>query len=158
MHYAAIVVGGSYAGLSAATYLARARWSLCVIDAGLPRNRFSPAAHGFFGQDGAAPGDMIAQARAQLERYPAAALRHAAVQAARAADQGFALTLDTGEELSCANWSSPSGSLTSCRTCLVWRRGGARPCSTARTAMDTSSADANSASSRPGRWRRIRHG
>jgi thioredoxin reductase len=100
MRYDAIVVGGSYAGLSAAIYLARARWSVCVIDVGLPRNRFSPAAHGFFGQDGAAPGDMIAQARAQLELYPSVTVRHATAQAARVADDGFLLTLDTGDELS----------------------------------------------------------
>ncbi len=100
MRYDAIVVGGSYAGLSAAIYLARAQWSVCVIDAGLPRNRFSPAAHGFFGQDGATPGDMITHARAQLELYPSVTVRHATAQTARVADDGFLLTLNTGDELS----------------------------------------------------------
>ena len=102
MRYDAIVVGGSYAGLSAAIYLARARWSVCVVDARLPRNRFSPAAHGFFGQDGAAPGDMIAQARAQLERYPSVTVRHATAREALGEGSGFVVALDTGEELSAA--------------------------------------------------------
>ena len=100
MPYDAIVIGGSYAGLSAATYLARARWSVCVVDAGRPRNRFSPGAHGFFGQDGAAPATMIAEARAQLERYPSVTVRHATANEAWRAGDEFAVTLDTGETLS----------------------------------------------------------
>ena len=51
MSYDAIVVGGSFAGLSAAMQLARARRRVLVIDAGLPRNRFAEASHGFFGQE-----------------------------------------------------------------------------------------------------------
>lgn len=64
--YDAIIVGGSYAGLSAAMQLARARRRVCVVDAGAPRNRHAAAAHGFFGQDGAAPAAMIGQAREKL--------------------------------------------------------------------------------------------
>ncbi|MBB4005576.1 thioredoxin reductase [Aurantimonas endophytica] len=36
MRHDAIVVGGSFAGLSAATYIARGRRSVAVIDAGAP--------------------------------------------------------------------------------------------------------------------------
>ena len=61
-----------------------------------------PAAHGFFGQDGARPADMTAQARAQLERYPSATFRKATALGARAEDGRFGVTLDTGEELSAA--------------------------------------------------------
>ncbi|WP_417693780.1 NAD(P)/FAD-dependent oxidoreductase [Roseibium sp.] len=65
-----VVIGGSFAGLSAAMQLARARRQVLVIDAGEPRNRFSPHSHGFFGMDGWAPADMLAQARSQLLTYP----------------------------------------------------------------------------------------
>lgn len=39
----------AFAGLAAATYLARARRRVCVIDARRPRNRFADASHGFLG-------------------------------------------------------------------------------------------------------------
>jgi len=41
MRYDALVVGGSFAGLSAAMQLARPRKNVCVVDAGAPRNRFA---------------------------------------------------------------------------------------------------------------------
>ena len=66
----AIVIGGSYAGLSAALQLARARLRIAVIDAGQRRNRFAATSHGFLGQDGRAPGAIAADARAQLLAYP----------------------------------------------------------------------------------------
>ena len=36
-----IIIGGSFAGLSAALYLARARRSVLVLDSREPRNRYS---------------------------------------------------------------------------------------------------------------------
>ena len=64
------VVGGSYAGLSAALQLARARRRVVVIDAGLRRNRFAATSHGFLTQDGAAPAQIVDTGRQQLQAYP----------------------------------------------------------------------------------------
>lgn len=100
MQFDAIVVGGSYAGLTAATFLARGLHSTCVIDAGAPRNRFSPAAHGFFGQDGAKPADMIRLARDQLARYPGVTSVDGLVTRGRKTGHGVTVVLDTGEEVS----------------------------------------------------------
>jgi glycine/D-amino acid oxidase-like deaminating enzyme len=61
-----LVVGGSFAGLSAAMQLARARRTVCVVDSGTPRNRFAAESHGFFGQDRMAPSHMVATAREKL--------------------------------------------------------------------------------------------
>lgn len=90
------VVGGSYAGLSAALQLARARRQVTVIDAGLRRNRFvddaSGTSHGFLSRDGVAPGEIAAQARRQLLRYPSVRwLDGIAEDAHRCADGRFAL-------------------------------------------------------------------
>ncbi|WNV08287.1 NAD(P)/FAD-dependent oxidoreductase [Tardiphaga sp. 709] len=70
MSFDAIVVGGSYAGLSAALQLARARRKVLVMDSGQRRNRFAEHSHGFLGQDGRAPGAIAADARAQVMAYP----------------------------------------------------------------------------------------
>lgn len=70
MHVDAIIIGGSFAGLSAAIYLARARRSVLIIDAGKPRNRFAAQSHGFFAQDGSSPEVMIRTAREQVAAYP----------------------------------------------------------------------------------------
>lgn len=46
MPHDAIIIGGSYAGLSAAIQLVRARRRVLIIDDGKPRNRFAARAHG----------------------------------------------------------------------------------------------------------------
>ena len=96
----AIVVGGSYAGLSAALQLARARRRVLVIDAGQRRNRFARTSHGFLGQDGRDPGAIVADARAQLLAYPTVTWLEGAAIAGRALGDadGFAIALAAGAE------------------------------------------------------------
>lgn len=102
MQYDAIVIGGSFAGLSAAMQIARARRSVCVIDTGRPRNRFSDASHGFFGQDGSNPLVMIASARSQIQRYPTVQTMTGEASAACAVDGGFEVMLDDRSSLKAA--------------------------------------------------------
>ena len=90
------VIGGSFAGLSAAMQLARARRRVLVVDAGSPRNRFAHASHGFLGQDGRAPAEIMATAREQVLSYPTAELRHDEATHALSRDGTFELTLATG--------------------------------------------------------------
>lgn len=91
-----IVIGGSYAGLSAALQLARARRQLLVIDAGRRRNRFATAAHGFLGQDGRPPQEIVADGRAQLLTYPTVQWRDDTATRASRTDDGFAVSIETG--------------------------------------------------------------
>lgn len=99
MELDAIIVGGSFAGLSAATYLARGRRRVCIIDAGLPRSRFAEESHGYLSRDGSNPLSILAAARAQLGAYPGARLVDGEAIHARAADTGFAMRLASGETL-----------------------------------------------------------
>jgi thioredoxin reductase len=97
MRHDAVIIGGSFAGLSAAMYIARGRRSACIVDAGAPRNRFAAQSHGFFAQDGSEPGTMLATARVQVAAYPTVTFvdgeaRHAAIE-----PDGFSVTLATGE-------------------------------------------------------------
>ncbi|WP_320197344.1 NAD(P)/FAD-dependent oxidoreductase [Agrobacterium sp. rho-13.3] len=68
--YDVIIIGGSYAGLSAAMQLARARCKVLIIDEGLRRNRFASHSHGFVTQDGVDPAVIAATARQQVLNYP----------------------------------------------------------------------------------------
>jgi thioredoxin reductase len=90
MQHDVIIVGGSYAGLAATLQLARARRRVLVIDEGMRRNRFATTSHGFLGHDGRAPGDIIAEAREQLSRYPTVEFLEARANSAEALEDGFA--------------------------------------------------------------------
>jgi thioredoxin reductase len=87
------IVGGSYAGMSAALQLARARRRVVVIDAGVPRNRFAGAAHGFLAQDGRPPDAIASDARTQLLAYPTVEWRSGVATEAARDGEGFALGL-----------------------------------------------------------------
>ena len=92
------VVGGGYAGLSAALQVARARRRVLVVDAGARRNRFSVASHGFLGHDGRAPEAIAAAGRADLLAYPTAAWLDDEVVAAERDGEAFRIRMRSGEE------------------------------------------------------------
>jgi thioredoxin reductase len=90
MSYEVIIVGGSYAGLSAGFPLARARRKVLVVDAGVRRNRFASHAHGFLTQDGTPPGDIARIGKEQLLAYPTVTWRDGRVERiAKRADGTF---------------------------------------------------------------------
>jgi thioredoxin reductase len=99
MRHDAIIIGGSFAGLSAAMYIARARRSVCIVDTGSPRNRFAAHSHGFFTQDGTEPGTMLATARSQVAAYPTATFVEGDAMSAAREPDGFSVRLATGEAL-----------------------------------------------------------
>ncbi|MDH6266968.1 thioredoxin reductase [Rhizobium sp. SG_E_25_P2] len=95
-HYDVAVIGGSYAGLAASLQLARARRKVLIIDAGLRRNRFAATSHGFLGQDGRSPGEIVEQARAQVLAYPTVTIHHGRAESARGEKNDFSIWLDDG--------------------------------------------------------------
>ncbi|MHC9083869.1 NAD(P)/FAD-dependent oxidoreductase [Luteimonas sp. RIT-PG2_3] len=98
-HFDAVVIGGSYAGLSAALQLARARQRVLVVDAGSRRNRFATTSHGFLGQDGRAPDAIATDGRRQLLAYPNVQWHDGRVTRAQAATDGFDLQLDEAAQV-----------------------------------------------------------
>jgi len=64
------IIGGSFAGLTAAMQLGRARRKVTVLDTGLNRNRYAEHAHNVLGHDGTPPSDLLAEARRQVAHYP----------------------------------------------------------------------------------------
>jgi len=97
MNHDVVIVGGSFAGLSAALQLARARRRILVVDSGQPRNRFAQLSHGFFGQDGKSPSAILATARTQLLSYPTVRFAEAVARHAGRTDHQFTVELDGGE-------------------------------------------------------------
>ena len=91
-----IVVGGSYAGLSAALQLARARRRVLVVDNGRRRNRFAHNSHGFLTQDGSKAADIVADARNQLQAYPNVAWAAETVTSASVAGEHFHVRFPDG--------------------------------------------------------------
>lgn len=66
------VIGASFAGVSAAIMLARARRRVVLIDDDRTRNRFAHGSHGFLGQDGVPPAAIRDKGLAEVLAYPAA--------------------------------------------------------------------------------------
>ncbi len=93
-NYDIVIIGGSYAGLSAALPLVRARKRVLVIDAGLRRNRFAVHSHGFLTQDGRAPDLIIQDAKHQLEQYASFDWQLGTVQRIETANDNFYVCID----------------------------------------------------------------
>jgi thioredoxin reductase len=96
MPHDAVIIGGSYAGLSAALQLARARRRVLVIDDGRPRNRFAARAHGVLANDGRPGAEITAAARAQVAAYPTVAFRQAEAVSVERIDDGFSVVFADG--------------------------------------------------------------
>ncbi len=118
MDHDVVVIGGSFAGLSTAMQLARARRTVLVLDTNVPRNRFAATSHGFPGQDGRGPAEIGAALRADLAAYPTVTFASEVAIAARREGDGFAVSLANGGEVTARPARPlPTASVTPCRTC-----------------------------------------
>lgn len=92
--YDVIIVGGSYAGLSAAMALGRLAQSVLIIDSGLPCNRQTPHSHNFITQDGQTPAAIAQKAKEQVLAYPTVAFYQGLARAGKILSEGFEITTD----------------------------------------------------------------
>lgn len=70
----AIIIGGSYSGLSAALAMGRSLRKILVLDNGLPCNRQTPETHNFLTHDGKRPQLIREEAARQVLAYPSVRL------------------------------------------------------------------------------------
>jgi thioredoxin reductase len=93
-----VVVGGGPAGLSAATWAARYRRSVLIVDSGEYRNRWAVKSHGYLGTDPGNPMALLRQARADLGRYPEVTFCEGrATEARKERDGRFVVSVDGTE-------------------------------------------------------------
>ncbi len=92
-----IIIGGSYAGLSAAMALGRSLKKVVVIDAGKPCNQQTPHSHNFLTQDGKAPEEISYIARNQVEKYDTVTLYDGTADDASEVSNGYEVVTQTGE-------------------------------------------------------------
>ncbi|MFD3653170.1 NAD(P)/FAD-dependent oxidoreductase [Streptomyces sp. NPDC058620] len=95
--YDVVVVGGGAAGLSGAVALSRARRSVLVIDAGLPRNAPATHVHNYLGREGTAPSELLAVGRGEAAGYGAEITEGTVVSAEKLAEgEGFRVVREDG--------------------------------------------------------------
>lgn len=91
-----IIVGGSYAGLSAGMGLGRALRNVLIIDSGQPANRYTPHSHNFLTHDGRSPAEIATIAKQQVDKYSTVKRITGQVLSAERIDKEFTVTLADG--------------------------------------------------------------
>ena len=94
-----IIVGGSYAGLSAAMALGRSLRDVLIIDSGLPCNRQTPHSHNFITQDGEAPAAIAAKAKAQVLAYDTVQFISDLAVSGKKSENGFTIATQRNGDL-----------------------------------------------------------
>lgn len=92
-----IIIGGSFAGLSAAMTIGRSMRSVLVIDSGKPCNAQTPHSHNFITQDGETPADISAKAKAQVSQYKSVQFFKGKAESGTKKDNLFEIVTETGE-------------------------------------------------------------
>jgi thioredoxin reductase len=95
-----IIIGGSYAGLSAGMALGRALRKVLILDNGKPCNIQTPHSHNFITQDGESPREIADKAKAQVLKYDTVTFRTGLALAGRKTEDGFVVATEAGEEFS----------------------------------------------------------
>lgn len=97
-NFDAIIIGGSYAGLSAAMALGRALRNVLIIDSGLPCNRQTPHSHNFITQDGEKPSVIADKAKAQVLKYHTVHFHEGLAVGGTKTEKGFTIATQSGDE------------------------------------------------------------
>ncbi len=107
--FEAIIIGGSYAGLSAAMSLGRSLRKTLVIDSGKPCNIQTPHSHNFLTQDGIPPAEISALAKDQAAEYDTVEFYDGKAISAQKKDFGFEITVENGEKFNSKKLIAASG-------------------------------------------------
>ncbi len=92
-----IIVGGSYAGLSAAMSLGRSLRKVLIIDNEKPCNIQTPHSHNFLTQDGKTPKEISNLAREQVKKYSTIEFYNGLATEGKKVENGFEIRTKRGE-------------------------------------------------------------
>lgn len=92
-----IIIGGSYAGLSAAMALGRSLRKVLIIDSGKPCNEQTPHSHNFLTNDGKTPKEISTTARKEIEQYKTVSFYNGTAIEGSKTDNGFQITTQSNE-------------------------------------------------------------
>lgn len=93
-----IIIGGSYAGLSAAMALGRSLRNVLIIDGGQPCNKQTQHSHNFITQDGKPPQEISRLAKQQVEKYETVKFYNGFAANGIKTEKGFKITTDTNDK------------------------------------------------------------
>lgn len=105
----AVLIGGSFAGLSAALALGRSRRRILVIDGEEPCNRQTPHSHNFLTHDGEPPLKILQKARIQVQQYPTVTFYAGLAVHAQKTKHGFEVITQHGDRFWAAKLIFASG-------------------------------------------------
>ncbi len=91
-----IIIGGSYAGLSAAMALGRSLRKVLIIDSGMPCNRQTPHSHNFITHDGEKPRVIAEKAKAQVLKYSTVKFYNGLAVSGKKIENGFTIITKNG--------------------------------------------------------------
>ncbi len=94
-----IIIGGSYAGLSAAMTLGRSLRAVLIIDSGKPCNRQTPHSHNFITQDGEKPEEIARKAKEQVLGYKTVTFLQDLATNATKQENDFAVETKSGNNI-----------------------------------------------------------
>lgn len=97
LHYDVIIIGGSYAGLSAGMSLGRSLRNVVIIDSGHPCNEQTPHSHNFITHDGSSPAAISQAAKEQVVAYPTVEFIKGRVIAVVQQEKGFDVHTAAGD-------------------------------------------------------------
>lgn len=99
-----IIIGGSYAGLSAALALGRSLRKTLIIDGGKPCNRQTPHSHNYLTQDGSTPKEISEIAKNQVAKYNSIKFYDGLAVSGKRNNKRFEITTSKGDVFTAKNW------------------------------------------------------
>lgn len=104
-----IIIGGSYAGLSAAMALGRSLRNVLIIDSGHPCNKQTPHSHNFLTQDGKTPQEILTLAKQQVEKYETVKFYNGLATSGTKTENGFDIITDTNDKFTAKKFIFATG-------------------------------------------------